>query len=50
MKNTREEDFITEFEYEETQEYEPALDDTYNFEPNEIYFKRTTENWGEFQG
>lgn len=41
---------IKEFEYEEIQEYKLALDDTYSFEPNEIYYKETTENWGDFEG
>lgn len=47
---TKEENTIKEFEYEEVKEYQPTIDDTYNFEPNGFYFKNTQENWGEFEG
>lgn len=52
MKNIKEKEkeIIKEFEYEEPQEYQSVISDSYNFEPTGFYYKNETENWGNFEG
>ena len=50
MKDMKEKEIIKEFEYEEPQEYQPVIGDSYNFEPIGFYYKNETENWGDFEG
>lgn len=50
MKDMKEKEIIKEFEHEEQREYQIVIDDTYNFEPNGVYYEETVENWGDFEG